>query len=559
MVRDIVPEFNLLDESWIVVRTVNGLRKEVSLLELFRYSSEYQSLAGEMPSQDAAVLRLLLAILHGALGGRDIDGEPFPYDDEGQIDGALELWKSLWRNGLPYARIEAYLKEYKDRFYLFHPTTPFYQLAELDERDDAFGSFSTAKLIGDLLEGDNKKRLFATRSGIGKDTLNYSEAARWLLTFVSYAETFGKLEAKGRTSKDDPSVGVGWLGKLGLVIAIGDNLFETLMLNLTLLYSNGTPWGDDKPFWEKPVSKAERNVVALPNSQAGILTLQSRRALLERSNNIVTGFRFVSGDIFPSEEAFSEMMTIWRYTKQPGERIEHYRPRTFQPAVQVWRDFSSLVVQSRADGRRIPGVIWWLKYLVESGYIPSSYLFRIQTIGIAYGTMQAVTTDVFSDSISFNAGLLSELNSFWVKNIVDELSTTDKLVKEVGSLAQNIAKASGVKDGKADWAHGANARDDAKTTAYYVLDPYFRSWLESIDPTVDNIDMRIDEWWGTSQKLIRALGSELISNCSPQALIGRSNQSALDSYSWFISNTRNREALKKAGEKKHGKAAGNDQ
>ena len=541
------------------MRTVNGLRKEVSLLELFEYSSEYQSLAGEMPSQDAAVLRLLLAILHGALGGRDIDGEPFPYDDEGQIDGALELWKSLWRNGLPYARIEAYLREYEDRFYLFHQIAPFFQLAELSERNDVFGSFSVSKLIGDVLESDNKKRLITTRSGTGKDTLAYSEAARWLLTFVSYAETFGKLEAKGRTSKDDPSVGVGWLGKLGLVIAIGDNLFETLMLNLTLLDSNGTPWGDDRPLWEKPVSKAERNVITLPNSQAGMLTLQSRRVLLERSNSTVTGFRFVSGDIFPPEEAFSEMMTIWRYSKQPGDRTEHYRPRAFQPAVQVWRDFSSLVLQNSVDGRRIPGVIWWLKHLVEGEYMPSTSLFRIQTVGITYGTMQAVTTDVFSDSLSFNAGLLSELNSIWVTNIINELSITDKLVKEVGSLAQNIAKASGVKDGKADWAHGANARDDAKTTAYYMLDPHFRMWLESIDPAADDVDMKIDEWWVTSQKLIRALGSELISNCSPQTLVGRSNQSALDSYSWFVSNTRNRETLIKAGEKKHGKAAGIDQ
>ena len=558
MRSDTIPEFNLIYEPWIAVRAADGSSKEISLLELFKGSVQYQSLAGEIPAQNAAVLRLLLAILHGALEGKDIEGEPFSDDSEEQIDDALDLWANIWQSGFPYSRIEAYLTKYKERFYLFHPTTPFYQLAELEKRDDAFGPFNISKLIGDLAESDNKKRLFAARSGEGKDSISYSEATRWLLYYISYAETFGKIEAKGKKGKQDPSVGVGWLGKLGVVFALGNNLFETLMLNLVLFNRDEEPWGDGKAVWEKPVNNAERNAISLPDSQAELLTLQSRRILLKRNNGRVDAFKFISGDFCSSEEAFSEMMTVWKYTKLPGEKVEHYRPKTFQPSVQVWRDFASLMAQNDAERRRIPGVVWWLKYLIGKKRLPAASFIKFYTVGVVYGNMQAFVTDEFSDSLSFNAALLSEFNHYWITVIIDELSTTDKLVKEVGALAQNIAKASGVKDGNAEWNHGASAREDAKMTAYYMLDPYFRSWLESIDPAADEIDGKINEWWETAKAIIRTLGSELISNCSPQALIGRSGISAIDSYNWFIYNTHKRESLKQREVIKHGKAASYD-
>ena len=80
-----------------------------------------------------------------------------------------------------------------------------------------------------------------------------------------------------------PSVGAGWLGKLGYIQAQGSNLFETLMLNLTLLQDGVKLWGENQPCWEldEPRS-AERTEIALPDNPAQLLTLQSRRLLLDR-------------------------------------------------------------------------------------------------------------------------------------------------------------------------------------------------------------------------------------------------------------------------------------
>ena len=55
-------EFNLLEEPWVKVVTASLEQKEVSLTDALVYAHEYMGLSGEMPTQDAALLRVLLAI-----------------------------------------------------------------------------------------------------------------------------------------------------------------------------------------------------------------------------------------------------------------------------------------------------------------------------------------------------------------------------------------------------------------------------------------------------------------------------------------------------------------
>ena len=59
-------EFNLLTEPWIRVRLRDNTVREVSLTEALVSAQDYVDLAGEMPTQNAAVLRLLLAVLFTA-------------------------------------------------------------------------------------------------------------------------------------------------------------------------------------------------------------------------------------------------------------------------------------------------------------------------------------------------------------------------------------------------------------------------------------------------------------------------------------------------------------
>lgn len=132
----------------------------------------------------------------------------------------------MWTLGhLPEKPIYDYLESYRERFWLFHPTRPFWQVPTA-----AIGTqYTAAKLNGELSESSNKVRLFPVRTGEDKSTVSYAEAARWLLYVNGFDDTSAKPKGKGL-----PSTGAGWLGKLGLITAKGDNLFETLMLNFVI-------------------------------------------------------------------------------------------------------------------------------------------------------------------------------------------------------------------------------------------------------------------------------------------------------------------------------------
>lgn len=97
------PEFNLLDEPWIRVLKKDCSEQEVSITEALIHAHEYLDLSGDMPEQDMAVLRLLLAVLHtvfsvwmkwtGRKNGYETSGEKEmeEFMDEGAVFDAGDL------------------------------------------------------------------------------------------------------------------------------------------------------------------------------------------------------------------------------------------------------------------------------------------------------------------------------------------------------------------------------------------------------------------------------------------------------------------------------------
>ena len=89
-------EFNLLQERWVRVRTQDCTVQEVSLTDALLHAHAYVDLAGEMPTQDAAMLRLLLAVLHTVFSRVDGNGVPAPFEEPRD---ALLRWSELWQLG----------------------------------------------------------------------------------------------------------------------------------------------------------------------------------------------------------------------------------------------------------------------------------------------------------------------------------------------------------------------------------------------------------------------------------------------------------------------------
>jgi CRISPR system Cascade subunit CasA len=70
--------------------------EEVSLIDALLHAHEFTGLAGELPTQDAAILRLLLAVLHAVFERVDITGERSEIET---ADDAFDRWVELWDMG----------------------------------------------------------------------------------------------------------------------------------------------------------------------------------------------------------------------------------------------------------------------------------------------------------------------------------------------------------------------------------------------------------------------------------------------------------------------------
>lgn len=496
--------FNLLYEPWILVLNLDGQTEEVSLLTVLERAHEFRGLAGELPTQDVAILRLLMATLYATFTRADEQGNRKPIETAPE---ALERWKRLWElKHFPFEPIKTRLCHYDERFFLFHPERPFYQVANLDRGTN----YSAAKLLGNLSESGNKVRLFPVRTGDAKQSVSYAEAARWLLYLNAFDDTSSKPSVRGQKM---PSTGAGWLGKLGLIYAKGSNLFETLMLNFVLLDDNGEPWSNGNASWEIAEQRTkERAEIVLPQDQLTLLTLQSRRLLLQRNGIGVVGYRLLGGDFFPKENAFTEQMTLWR--KDAKEDL--YRPKRQDPSKQLWRDFTSFAAEG--EGFRKPGIVRWLSILRDQDSIEN--MITLQTAGVKYGDKDFFVTDVFQDSLSINAKILSRLGNEWVIRITRLLSMTEECIKQLYFLATDLAKASGDSDSLHHKA-GEGISNTAKTEAYFRLDMPFRRWLTDIDPAQSEIDQAEQEWKATVKRVLLQLGEEMTNQSGEKGLVGR--------------------------------------
>lgn len=509
-------EFNLTEEKWVRVLMPDCSVQEVSLTEALLRAHEFRDLAGELPTQDAAVLRLLLAVLQAVFYRVDETGAPAALTNSRE---ALQRWKQLWtQRRFPETPIQKYLDDWKERFWLFHPERPFYQVLEAKIGTE----YGASKLNGELSESSNKRRLFRPYAGYEQSTMSYAQAARWLL----YVNGFDDTSAKPK-GKNLPSVGAGWLGKLGLIFAQGNDLFETLMLNLTLLKDGAELWGAPTPCWELELPRtAERCEIAPPDNAAALLTLQSRRLLLKRENERVTGFTLLGGDFFQKENAFSEQMTLWKAAPAKKNAPITYQPLRHDPAKQLWRQFPAIAADT--EHGHSPGIVRWITELQKNGALPRNRIAQFRVVSAVYGDQNYFIVDTFQDSISFHALLLDELGVRWKKHIRDEIENCQKACGALASLAKNLATAAaGAGDGDAD---------RVKEQFYFQIDRPFRDWLYAIDPEwdEDEADRSLLAWREKARRTALALGRQMVEQAGPAAFVGR--------------------ALKKDGNKKGAKA-----
>ena len=357
-----------------------------------------------------------------------------------------------------------------------------------------------AKLNGELLESNNKLRLFKTVAGA--EGLTYAQATRWLISLIAYDDTSAKATKDLPEGQKYPSPGVGWLGRLGYIQAQGKTLFETLLLNLTLLKDGKTLWGGaalpedaylSLPCWEldRPRDR-ERTEVPLPKTFAALYTVQS------------LGIDPSSGqEVYLKRNG--EKTFVWdALDKVPVGDTEPKSGCHVTPA--------STSVPADKEGEHRPGVVSWVATLHNQKCLDQETLVHFAVCAMGYGDKYFFVKDTFEDGLAFHAALLDATGDVR-ERIVAEIELCEQAARAVGNLARDLAAAAG---GEAD---GASARDQF----YFRVDRPFRQWLEALDPAGD-VGKAIDEWRETVQDLAVALGNELALAAGPAAFVGRAGK-----------------------------------
>lgn len=502
-------EFNLIDEPWIRVMENDCEIKEVSLMDAIVNAHRYKALGGEIPTQDIAVMRVILAVLHTVFSRYDENGEQSELNkDEYEAESR---WKALWEKGcFPENAVREYLEEWHERFWLFHPQRPFFQVTEqeINKIITTQKDMKVSKLNGEVSESNNKVNFFSSFAGNEKETLSYSQAARWLIFLNSFDDTSFKPQGENL-----PSAKIGWLGQLGIIYILGNNLFETLMLNMAVI-NDGKVEAEQFPIWEnESIRVSEREEVAFPANLAELYTIQSRRIyLLRDSSGYVNGYRNVAGDILSWEDnIFEEPMTIWGTSK----KIPQF-PKKHDIFKQMWREFS--VIYKKADGVQQAGVISWYKNYVLS-LLKSSDILKTAILSAEYdGSSSHKLVNFGSDSLAMHSEILSELGEGWIDNIETEIKKCDDAAYAISLFAAELYLASG---GKKEDKTYKQIQQDAKTKLYYNFDMPFRNWLYSIDPGKDDKQDKISEWHKSARQIAYRCMHEFADNASETALTGK--------------------------------------
>ncbi len=259
-------KFNLTEEPWIpCLMLETNEPKDLSLFEVLRQAHEIKEITDDSPLVVVSLHRLLLAILHRNFG-------PKSFDD----------WKELWRKECWDAKkLKSYFDNCKDRFNLFDEERPFYQYPVI--KSSGTGEEASFKPLEYLMQekaSGNNGTLFDHSFEANPQSFTFETATCYLIARQAFS--FAGTGCKYPFGFANSTLISGFS-----VLAIGNNLFETLALNLvryphekTFIYETDEDEQMDMPFWERSkldqaTSKDAKGTI--PRGYLDYLTRQSRK------------------------------------------------------------------------------------------------------------------------------------------------------------------------------------------------------------------------------------------------------------------------------------------
>jgi CRISPR system Cascade subunit CasA len=348
--------FNLIEAPFVPCIRSDAQTVEYGLRDALLNAHEIADLRDGSPLVTVALQRLLLAILHRCYQGPKNSADRVAIRGAGAFD--------------PH-RVTRYFEKWTDRFDLFHPKYPFFQRAGYAQTEPSTAN----RLVKELSRGNNAV-LFDHTTDDPPPALTPAQAVRAVIAEQLFAYSAGRGKKGEPHTLDAPN------GRAAAVFALGETLFQTLWLNLTIYDGEEKPVAcdeDDSPIWERTPSPPYEDSNT-PRGYLDFLTWQSRTLCLhpetEDGGIVVRRVSYSQGRVWKPLAGFYDPFAAYERVPDVGDRPVQLRENR-----DLWRDSAALFQFAETDQFRGPTCLHTLGNLVSEGHISASEQYRVMVAG----------------------------------------------------------------------------------------------------------------------------------------------------------------------------------
>lgn len=389
-------KFCLVHEPWVPCYR-EQVCEDLPLREVLLKAHQIQEVVDPSPLVTSALFRFLLCVVHRVVDGPQNAGE----------------WKSLWKRGrFDPNTVDGYLGQWENRFDLFHPEHPFFQVEGL--------SFEEPKTVANLSK-DLAVGTWGTLYDHSMDDDPQGRSPAWCARSLLALQAWALMGGRGSRSTlglhpyacDAPLA-----GKMQFFLQ-RRNLFETLMANLLIPESLGHAWPneEDRPVWEQDEVRPLTEGKVYPKGYLDYLTFPARYVRLlpieEGGKTVVKEVHIGQGACHAPD--LLDPFTSWCEGKDPDTGKVKILPHSLQVPKDAstyrdpWRDAQALcIAPSTEKGKegQIPANLRQASTPDFSPFLEDEPLLRVRSFGVAKN--QAVMLCWSMLDLPFSATLLHQ-------------------------------------------------------------------------------------------------------------------------------------------------------
>lgn len=497
-------KFNLIEKPWIpCLMLETNETEDLSLFGVLTQSHKIKEITDNSPLVVVSLHRFLLAILHRNFGPK-----------------TFEIWKELWRKGHWDAeKLRSYFDKYEDRFNLFDDEKPFYQYPEIKKAKGEEAEIKPLEYLMQEKASENNATLFDHSFSANSLAFSPKIAIRYLL--VRHLFSFsGGVSFPFRFANSTLVSGFS-------VLAIGNNLFETLALNLvryphenTFTYETDEDEEPDMPFWERKTldqATPRDNNGTIPRGYLDYLTWQSRRIKLLPTEDFQGVKSCQLQQNYKLSDDFMSLDPFKVYVKSTNKNNKRgYKPIDFQENKSLWRDSHTLFKQANSikDRSSLFSHLATIGKFVADDEIEGKKKYSFSIFGLIND--QASVSQWFHERLPLPLVLLTD------ENLLNKLETAinfaegigECLRKSVNKLAYELLPNIAGKD------RGEKSREIAKN--FLALSVFWSSLEVDFKNFIVNLPQKDDEavrdWFQFVEETARQSLDETVKSLSGSAI-----------------------------------------